>query len=324
MKKHNRVKPKRSVWNNLLGNINIYLLSHGHALLSSLGRLTRSPVTFSMTVAVLAITISLASGFYLFVANLQQMTHNLEASNQISVYLNPEITVEQGQNLARELENYSTINQIQFISKQQGLDDFKHYSGFGEALDALANNPLPHVIQVLPVDTLSDEQLFMNLVNQLEKLPEVDFVQVDMQWLKRLQALMSLATRGVFIFSSILALAILFITGNTIRLELQNRKQEVLIEKLVGATHGFIQRPYIYAGFWYGFIAGWAAWLIITLIVLLLQYPLDQLSALYDEQFSLRLLSFKETLLLLIISASLGMLGAWLVLNRQLQQLKPD
>ncbi len=304
--------------------IKAYGRLHAQALFSSLGRLIRSPVTFSMTVAVLGLAITLAGGFYLLLANIQQLTGNLEASNQISIFLKPGITVDNGRKLADELASNPKVNNILFISKQQAMEEFKLYSGFGDAMDALTGNPLPNVIQVLPKDALTDDTLFKELVSELEQIPEVDFARVDMEWLKRLQAMIQLADRSVVILNSILALAIVFIAGNTIRLELQNRKEEVLIAKLVGATHGFIQRPFIYSGFWYGFIAGLSAWVLITVIVLLLQHPFEQLSELYDERLNVRYLNLKETLVLLITSSGLGMLGAWIVLHRQIQQLRPD
>jgi cell division transport system permease protein len=322
--KRPRAKPKRSSGTDFGDKIKAYLQLHAQALFSSLGRLVRTPVTFSMTVAVLALAISLAGGFYLLLANIQQLTGDLEASNQISIFLKPEISVDDGQNLTDVLQNNPHITDVLFISKQQAMEEFKQYSGFGEALDALAGNPLPNVIQVLPKNTLSDDALFEKLTSKLEQLPEVDFVQVDMAWLKRLQAMLHLANRGIVILNSLLALAILFITGNTIRLELQNRKEEVLIAKLVGATDGFIRRPFLYSGFWYGFIAGLCAWILITIIVLLIQHPLEQLSELYDERFDVRYLNLKETFLMLLTSSGLGMLGAGLVLYRQIQQLKPD
>ena len=318
-----KAKQKHSLRTGFADKIKAYGQLHAQALFSSLGRLIRSPVTFSMTVAVLALAISLAGGFYLLLANIQQLTGNLEASNQISIFLKPEIAADNGRKLADDLASNSNIQNILFISKQQAMEEFKLYSGFGEALDALADNPLPNVIQVLPKDALTDDTLFKKLVSELEQIPGVDFVRVDMEWLKRLQAMIKLADRGVVLLNSILALAILFIAGNTIRLELQNRKEEVLIAKLVGATHGYIQRPFIYSGFWYGLIAGVCAWILITVIVLLLQHPLEQLSQLYDERLDVRYLNLKETLVLLITSAGLGMLGAWIVLHRQIQQLRP-
>ncbi len=308
----------------VIQKIKAYGALHAQALFSSLGRLIRKPVNFSMTVAVLAVALSLAAGFFLLVTNVQQLTGALDNSNQLSIYLKQHVTEDQGLKLTRKLTENSNLSQVLFISRRQALDEFKQYSGFGEILEVLDNNPLPHVIQLLPESKSLDGDLLSELIINLEKLPEVDFVQMDMAWLKRLQAIMQLASRAVLILSVLLALGILFITGNTIRLELQNSRDEIQIAQLVGATRAFIRRPFLYSGFWYGLIAGAVAWILVGLMILLIQQPLDKLIGLYDGQFSIRFFSLKETLLLLVISIGLGVTGAWMVLHQQIQQLRSE
>ena len=277
-----------------------------------------------MTIAVMAIAISLAGGFYILLVNVQQLTGNLETSNQISVFLKLEVSDQQGRELANKLSGNADIQKIKLITKQQALEEFQTYSGFGDALKALQNNPLPTVIQILPGNSLQESTRIKSLLEDLRRLPEVDFAQMDMQWVQRLQSIMTLARRGVSLLSIILALAVLFITGNTIRLELQNRKDEVIIAKLVGATNGFIQRPFLYCGLWYGLFAGILAWVIVTIMLLVLQQPIEKISSLYDGSFEIIFLGFSDTLLFVTVSALLGLIGAWIVLVFQLQQLKPE
>ncbi|WP_305908494.1 permease-like cell division protein FtsX [Methylomarinum sp. Ch1-1] len=301
-----------------------YLLSHAHALFSSLGRLTRSPFTSIMTVLVLAVTVSLAGSFYLLVNNARQLTGNLESSNQISLFLKTTVSDAAGKKLAKQIGENGLVEQVKVISKSQAMDEFKAYSGFGEALNTLDSNPLPTVIQVLPKNSLQDEAAVEKLMQELGEYPQVDFVQMDMQWVKRLQSMMQLAGRSVTLLNILLGFAVIFITGNTIRLELQNRREEVLIAKLVGATHSFVQRPFVYTGLWLGFFAGVSAWVIVTIMVWVLQGPLEKLSLLYDGSFHMLYFSFSEALLLLLLSTSAGALGAWIVLHYQLRLIKPQ
>ncbi len=301
-----------------------HFLSHAHALFSSLGRIIRSPFTSFMTILVLAVTVSLAGSFYLLVKNAQLLSGNLESSNQLSIFLKNNISDSAGKKLAGEIAKNTKVMQVKVITKGQAMTEFKTYSGFGEALDALDSNPLPTVIQVLPKNTLSDELTLKQLIEELKQIPQVAFVQMDMQWIKRLQTIMQLAGRGVTLLNSLLAVAVIFITGNTIRLELQNRREEVLIAKLVGATHSFVQRPFIYTGFWLGFFAGLLAWLIIAFMVLVLQEPVEKLALLYNGAFDLLYLSVSESLILIALTSSLGVLGAWIVLHYQLRQIKPQ
>jgi len=301
-----------------------YLLNHAHGLFSSLGRLTRSPFTSAMTVLVLAIAVSLSGGFYIGVANIQQLTGNLESSNQMSLFLHDNVTDAAGQKLVEQLRQNPSVDAVKLITKQQALDEFKANSGFGDALNALEQNPLPSVVQVQPKHTLESNADIETLMAEFKQLPQVDFVQVDMQWVARLQTIMTIASRGVMLVSLLLGFAVTFITGNTIRLELRNRQDEVYISKLVGATNAFIQRPFLYTGFWLGFIAGFLGWLIVTVMLLILESPVEKLSVLYNSAFELLFLSFGEFLLLLTISSALAVCGAWVVLHYQLRLLKPE
>lgn len=309
---------------NLVDKLQAHRNLHAHALFSSLGRLVGAPFTSVMTIVVLAVAISLASGFYILVANLQQLTGNLEASNQISLFLNYETSNAKANSLADSIRRNPSVQEVKLITKEQALEEFQAYSGFGEAVKALEKNPLPFVIQVSPKNSLGNKQEIEALLGNLKQETEVDFAQLDMRWVERLQSIMDVARRGVMSLSLLLGVAVLFITGNTIRLELHNRRDEVVIAKLVGATDGFIQRPFLYSGFWMGFFSGVAAWFIVTVTMLILKQPVEKLSGLYDGAFHILFLGFAETLALLAISSVLGVAGSWIVLHFQLQKLKPE
>ncbi len=301
-----------------------YFHIHAHALFSSLGRLFKNPFTSIMTIVVMAIAISLASGFYLLIVNMQQLTGKIESTQQISLFLKSSVSDKSAKQLAKQIRKNTLLNEVILISKDQALKEFKKYSGFGDALNVLDSNPLPVVLKVSPKNSLDNVYTMEKLITEFNQLPQVDFTQMDMQWLERLQSMMQIMQRGATLLSILLGIAVLFITGNTIRLELQNRRNEVQIAKLVGATHSFIQRPFLYTGFWLGFLSGIAAWLLVSLMIIVLQSPIERLSILYDGAFSVLYLNFTETILLLIMTSCLGILGAWTVLHYQLQQIKPE
>jgi cell division transport system permease protein len=309
---------------NLVDKFHAYRNLHAHALFSSLGRLVASRFSSAMTIVVLAIAIALSSGFYILVANLQQLAGNLEASNQISLFLKDEISEARANKFADSIRRNPDIQDVKLITKDQALEEFQLYSGFGAAVKALEKNPLPVVIQVLPKNSLENEQALEALLDDFKRSAEVDFAQMDMQWVKRLQSIMEVARCGVTLLSLLLGVGVLFITANTIRLELHNRRDEVVIAKLVGATNGFIHRPFLYSGFWIGFFSGVTAWFIVTTIMLILKQPVERLSRLYDDSFHVLFLGFTETLALLFISSVLGVVGSWIVLHFQLRQLKPE
>ena len=309
---------------NFVDKLNAYRDLHAHAFFSSLGRLVASPFTSIMTIAVLAIAISLASGFYILVVNLQQLTGNLETSSQISLFLRDDVSDVHAKKLADSIRQNADVQDVKLISRKQALAEFQTYSGFGAAINALEKNPLPIVLQVLPKNTLENKQGLENLLKSFQQSPEVDIAQLDLQWVERLQSIMALARLFGNLLNVLLAGAVLFIIGNTIRLELHNRRDEVVIAKLVGATNSFIQRPFLYTGFWIGFISGVSAWFIVTALMLILRQPVEKVSGLYEGDFHLLFLSFTDTLALIGISSALGILGSWVVLFCQLQYTKAE
>jgi cell division transport system permease protein len=297
---------------------------HAHALFSSLGRLVDKPFTTALTVGVLAISIALAACFYLLVENLEQLTGTIESSNQISLFLKDAVTEAEARRLVEKISKNHEIAEIKLIGKAQALTEFKANSGLDAALDALEGNPLPVVLEVLPTPAQSNVDALKRLQQALLQYPEVDEAQMDMQWLERMQSIIRLAEQATESISILLGLGVLFITGNTIRLELHNRREEVVIAKLVGATNRFIQRPFLYGGFWIGFLSGVAAWFIVTAIMLLLWRSVENLSLLYEGSFHLRFLDYGESVFLVLLSSGLGVGGSWAVLAYQLRQLRPE
>ena len=301
-----------------------YFALHAQALFSSLGRILQTPFTSIMTIMVLAIAIASASGFYVLLANVEQLTGSLENSNQISLFLKQEIDDIEGRKLADKIKQNSQVGAVKLLTKENSLTEFRDFSGFGDAINALDSNPLPTVIQVEPKNALDDTDQLQKLLTELKQLPQVDIAQLDMQWVRKLQSMIELARSGMWLLGFVLSFAVLFIMGNTIRLELEGRREEVLISKLVGATYSFIQRPYLYAGFWFGFFAGTVAWVMVTLMMLILKHPIENLFLLYEKTYSVVFLGFFESLIVLFISAVLGVLGARIVLHYQLRQMEPE
>ncbi|MEI7795976.1 MAG: permease-like cell division protein FtsX [Methylococcaceae bacterium] len=295
---------------------------HAHALFSSLGRLIASRLNAALTIIVLSISISLACGFYLLIQNVQQLTSDLESSNQISLFLRDDVSLASANRLANGIKLDPSVQAVKVITKEQALKEFEDFSGFGEAVRALEKNPLPIVLQVIPKNSLEDGQNIETLVENFKQAAEVDFAQLDMQWVKRLQLIIEVGQRSVALMGILLSFAVLFITGNTIRLELHNRRDEIVIAKLVGATNSFVQRPFLYSGFWIGFFSGISAWFIVTIMMLILKQPIEKLALLYNSSFHLLFLGFLESIGLIIVSSLLGIVGSWVVVRLQLQQLK--
>lgn len=301
-----------------------YLSGHLRDSIASCSRLSRNLYATLMTVAVMAIAISLALGFYLLLANVSQLTDTIQDSRQMSIFLHPSISDKTGRSLAQQIRKNPQLAKVTLISRKQALQEFKNYSSFAAALDILQVNPLPVVIQVLPAADYDDLVGLNLLLKSFNKLPQVDFTQLDMQWVRRLQSIMQLLERVALLLGGLLGLAAVFISGNSIRLELQSRRTDVQIAKLIGATDAFIRRPFLWAGFWLGLASGAVAWWLVTVLLMLLQQPIEKLSLLYAGSFNVLYLNGTDTLLLLLASALLGIIGAQITLVCLLQQIKPQ
>jgi cell division transport system permease protein len=299
-----------------------YRDQHAQALFSSLGRLVASRLNALLTVIVLSISISLACGFYLLIMNTKQLTVDLESSNQISLFLHDDVSLASANRLANGIKLDPSVQMVKVITKEQALKEFEDFSGFGDAVRALEKNPLPIVLQVIPKNSLEEGQNVETLVENFKQAAEVDFAQLDLHWVKRLQTMIEVSQCAMILMGILLSLAVLVITGNTIRLEFHTRRDEIIIAKLVGATNSFVQRPFLYSGFWIGFFSGINAWFIVTLMMLILKQSVEKLSMLYNSSFHLLFMGFFETLALIFVSSMLGIVGSWVVVQIQLQQLK--
>lgn len=300
-----------------------YLVHHLRVFIASLGHLSRAPFATLMTSAVIAIALALPSGMFVVIDNLGGLSHSWDGSTQISLFLKTSVSAQQAQSLADRLRLHRDINSIKLIDKATGLKQFSAASGFGDALKYLDENPLPSVLVVQPHINPARPESVDKLLKELQSENQVDLAQLDMEWVKRLYTLLEVAQRAVWIVGGLLALAVLLIIGNTIRLDIENRRAEIEVAKLIGASNAFIRRPFLYTGLWYGLLGGILAWLLTSISLSLLDDPVQRLSGLYQSDFSLSGLGFSQILNLIGLSCVLGLLGSWLAVGRHLSAIEP-
>ena len=304
--------------------LKIWLTRHLQVGLSALGRLTRSPLSTLMTTTVIGITLALPTGLYLLLTNLQHLAGSWESATTVSLFLKMDISDQQAQELARRLRERNGIDGVEAISRNAAMQEFRRLSGFSEALEALGDNPLPPVLVIQPGLRFDDPENARRLLEEMRSLPEVDIARLDMQWVKRFHAITEIARRGVLVIATLLGMAVLLVIGNTIRLEIQNRRAEIEVTRLVGATNAFIRRPFLYSGLWYGLIGGAIAWALVSVAIWLLQHPVERLAALYHSGFGLTTMDIHLVMTLLGGSALLGLFGSWISVSRHLRGIEPD
>ena len=300
-----------------------WLSHHLYVFFFSLGQIARTPLPSLMTAAVIGIALALPTGLYLLLENVQDISRDWGGAAQISLFLNKNLTEAQVHKLAEQLLQRPDISTIRIITPAEALEEYRTLSGFGEALSALKENPLPPVLVVQPAIPQTDFTAGEAVLDSLSQLKEVEVAQFDMLWLKRLYAMIEIVRRGIGILATLLSLAVLLVIGNTIRLSIYNRREEIEIYKLVGATDAFIRRPFLYVGFWYGLSGGLIAWLLVNLSFWLLQAPVKKLTALYYSQFELVTLDIFSSTVLLLTGALLGLAGASLAVGYHLKDIQP-
>jgi cell division transport system permease protein len=300
-----------------------FLQRHAQVALDSLGRLYRNGVSALMTAAVIGIALALPSGLYLLLDNLHRLSGSWDGQASLSVFLKPEIDSSTARHLADSLAKWPEIGSIQLVTPQQALQEFSEHSGFADVLNLLEDNPLPVVLIVTPAADQTDPTFASALRDRLTDLPETDLAQLDLQWVQRLAAILDIARRGILVISALLALAVLLVIGNTIRLEIQNRREEILVTKLIGATNAFVRRPFLYSGTWYGIFGALLAWSLVETGFWLLSGPVGKLVGLYQSDFTLETLPLALLGTLMLTGIVLGLLGSWLAVGRHLHAIEP-
>jgi cell division transport system permease protein len=300
-----------------------YLARHAQALIGSLGALARAPLASFMSIAVIGITLALPAAMVVAVDNVVALSSGWEGPGRISVFLKRDINDAAARKLADRLRRRDDVAKVEYISRDQAFEEFKHQSGLGEALGALERNPLPTVLVVHPANTSNQPQAMALLARELGALDEAELAQLDLEWVKRLQAWLGVIERGVQIVGLLLAVAVLLIVGNTIRLAVLSRRDEIEVAKLVGASDAFIRRPFLYSGLAQGALGSLLAWALVQASLLLLSGPVSDLAGTYGSTFALGGLDAAGSAALLGTGSALGWLGARLAVGRHLRAIEP-
>lgn len=306
-----------------LGRVSASIGQHFQQLISSFFELWKTPFSTLMTVLVLGLALSLPSVFHVLYKNAQSVTEQWDGASEISLFLNKDISEPRIQVLINKLALYNDIDTVTYISSHQALEEFKELSSFSTALDHLDENPLPAVLVVIPVKSAMTSAGSKLLVAKLQREQGVEMVRVDLDWIEKLQAILILLVDIAIALATLLLISVLLIVSNTIRLNILSQRDEIEVLKLVGATNSFIQRPYLYAGAWYGLLGGVIAWLLTLAMVSWLQTALTSLMGVYQLQFHVAVLNVEEIATLLAVAALLGFIASYISVKQYLVKIEP-
>jgi len=300
-----------------------WLTRHAQTSIGSLGRLSQQKLATILTVLVIGIALALPACLHLLITNAQTATGNWNRAVDLTVFLKRPTSVEEAKRTADRIKQRRDVSSVELIAADEALKEFRRDSGFGAAIEALNDNPLPHTLVVRPSEGFTTPASLDALAADLRAQPSVEVVQLDTAWVNRLNAILEAIRRGLALTAGLLALGVMVIVGNTIRLDIQNRRAEIEVTKLVGGSDAFVRRPFLYNGIWYGLGGGITAWIITIGVTGVLREPVGRIAGLYGSAFELGGLDLRATLILLGSGIVLGWLGSYVAASRHLRAIEP-
>ena len=304
------------------GAFSIWLNRHASTSLGALGRLSRQPFASLMIVLVIGVTLALPAAINVLVKNAQSVSGSWSSALDFSVYLKRDLSVSAAEELGQLIGQRADVESVVLVTADEALVEFKQQSGFGKALDQLGNSPLPHTLIVRPSPDNTGASITL-LQEEIGNLPETDLVQVDTEWVQRFHAILDIVRQTIAIGSALLGIAIIVIIGNTIRLDIENRREEIEVTKLIGASNAFVRRPFLWTGFWYGLFGGTFALLLVQYGLHLLKGPVTRLAGLYQGNITVISLSAAESSAIIGVAVFLGLFASWITAARHMQRIEP-
>ena len=294
---------------------------HRRIARDSASRLLQTPASSLVTLFVVAVALLLPALLFGLNSNLASLLAGFQNSAQVTLYLQDSVSEADGEEISNDLLTRNDIENAYYISPSQALDEFGASSGLEDLLTEMTANPLPGAIVLTPSDVSSvavDE-----LARQLQKLSQVDVVQIDSLWLQRLAAISNLVSAIGRVLAVIVILGLFFVVGNTIKLAIENRKAEILVIKLVGGSDMYAARPFLYTGLLYGLGGGVLATLLQGIVLATFNSNLEVLMRLYESDFQLRGFGLMSSLLIIVAGAAIGWTAALMASLRHIRAINP-
>ncbi|MBQ1784040.1 MAG: permease-like cell division protein FtsX [Gammaproteobacteria bacterium] len=310
----------RGPWPTRLG---AWLVDHLRQMVGSLGELWRTPISSVLTMAALGLALSLPTALYVLYKNVAAVADAWQESTEITLFLRKDLSDPLQQAVAHRLSLQPEIAHVTYLSPAKALAEFQSMADFGEALQYLDQNPLPATVVVIPAEEHRTPEAAKALLEKLEQASEVSFGRMDLEWVKRLHGVLALVRDAFAAVTCLLLITVLLTVGNTIRLAILAKRDAIEVMKLVGATDGFIQRPFLYTGWWFGIIGAFIALVAVSSALYYLESALSALSGLYSSQLTIIGLDLAEAGGVILIAIALGLSGAFISVRRHIAEIEP-
>jgi len=269
---------------------------------------------------VMGVTLSLPAILFTIIDNLGQVTSSVESKPQLSLFLKLDASTSTKQAISEQLKKHPDIAKYEFVSKESAWEQLQQNANTADISASLNKNPLPDAYFVTPKDIKPEN--VQHLQQEMQQWDGIELAQLDAKWIKRLDTLLKLGQKAIFVLVALLGFALVAIIGNTVRLQMMTQLDEIEVSKLIGATNQFIRRPFLYAGTLYGLGGGLAAWLIVLGVVAFFNTSVTEIADSYASQFRLSMPNATITLVMLLSAVGLGWLGSFVAITRSLAKIE--
>ncbi|MDP1603066.1 MAG: permease-like cell division protein FtsX [Legionella sp.] len=307
----------------MLKSLRAHGACHLQAATNSFNFLWQRPLSTMTTVIVIAIALTLPALFWVFTDNFGQLTRDWQRGGHISLYLKSPLTAADGDSFLKQLQAISGVGHVTLKTREEGLRELQKQEGMHDIMRYLPENPLPAMVDVMPSLAVNTPLKMQQLYERLKVLPQVEQAKLDMEWIARLHAILGFVAKIANALMALLASAVVLIVGNTLRLAIHNRHEEIQVLKLIGATDSFILRPFLYSGMWYGMVGAIFAILFVNIFMLSVAVAVQDLASVYHMHYPLLGLTVKQAYLIVLAAVGLGWLGARLSVKSQLASIEP-
>ncbi|MEY8711942.1 cell division protein FtsX [Mangrovibacter phragmitis] len=306
------------------GNRNVFNEQVRYAWQGALADLRSKPFATFLTVMVIAISLTLPSVCYIIYKNVSEAASQYYPSPQITVYFEKTLDDNAAQQVVGQIQAEPGVDKVNYLTRDEALGEFRNWSGFGGALDMLEENPLPAVAVVVPKIDFQNTQSLTTLKDRISRIHGIDEVRMDDGWFTRLVAITQLVGNVSAMIGILMVAAVFLVIGNSVRLSIFARRDTINVQKLIGATDGFILRPFLYGGALLGFSGAFLSLILSEVLVLRLASAAGDVAKVFGTTFSISGFSFDEALLLLLVAAMIGWAAAWLATVQHLRHFTPD
>ena len=303
-------------------HIRQYIQHHLRSAYASFKRQIKAPVSTLLTCSVIGIALTFPAILYVALQNMQRAGTQWPQTVQMSVFTKKGISVSQTRRIAKKIAQHSLVKSIRVLSPDMALAEYTKLLGSQQAIK-LRHNPLPSVIIIELRNLKAAATAVHNFADSLKKYGRIQSIHLDKTMIERLYKLVEIGNRSILVIAALLALGVILITGNTIRLDIQNRKDEIIVSKLIGASNSYIRLPFLYSGFWYGILGGFIATLLTLGSIFYLTQPVAEFAQVSGDTFLLQAPGSREIAVLFGASALLGLFGSGISVSQHLHAIEP-